>query len=360
MTIKPSKHGLRAMAAAKRNLHAQRTPLPPQPGRVEDAEETIANTRPPRGSGLVSRNGRIETIRYGQMTVTELRPVAFRLGVDKHRSMSKGELLNAILAAEDARERVAEAKVDITLSSGRTARTDQIDSAFDTPTQAASGTPSKSQVKFLRLADAAKDSGWTADSSLEGDSTVASTFRRGPEAISITWDNGVFRYETASYAVGDRVVRIRNVAHAKQLMGRSEDAAKQEVKRVESNRKFRKVSAVEGPTKSKVRFNPGLLSDAELIDQLLGKGITWTNNISGKLESAYVGRNPRNVRVVYASDGERAVQFCCPITGFRAFRVSSLRKVGVKVDLRTREPKPDAKVRRPRKANQEKVQDSED
>jgi len=40
-TTTANKHGLRAAATERRNRHAQRTPLPPKPGVVEDAQEVI-------------------------------------------------------------------------------------------------------------------------------------------------------------------------------------------------------------------------------------------------------------------------------------------------------------------------------
>lgn len=42
VTTNASKHGLRAAAKERSNRHAQRTPLPPKPGVIEDAREVIA------------------------------------------------------------------------------------------------------------------------------------------------------------------------------------------------------------------------------------------------------------------------------------------------------------------------------
>lgn len=362
MTNTATRHGLRKAAAEKRDRHAQRTPLPPRPGQVQDAKDAIAESRPPAGSGRVARNGKVEEVRYGTMTQSELLGCARALGLNPRQSAAKGKLLSMLLEAEreflatvneERSERRSNAKVVSTLRSGRTAQTDRIDDAFSQPAAAAPRkvAPSNQESnKGVRKAAAlaAEALGWEPTTTTSGDTTEI-VLVRGIETVQITWNSGVFAYETAHYAAADRVIKIRNVSHAKQLLARTPQQAEADVKRVVANKTFRRRPAEAGPKRS-MAFEPDALQDGELVERLLGKGITWTNRISNSTESAYVSRDPRKVRLTEFA-GERVIHWCCPITGFRAARVAALVKVGAKVDLRTRMATPDeAPVKRTKKA----------
>lgn len=68
MTTVANKHGLRKAANDRRNRHAQRTPLPPRPGQVEEAREAIAEAKEATATGGKSQS----------------KAEAFRAEVEKH------------------------------------------------------------------------------------------------------------------------------------------------------------------------------------------------------------------------------------------------------------------------------------
>jgi hypothetical protein len=131
MTTNVPKGAGRATATAKRNKHAQRTPLPPQKGSpgfqaIEAAscaggEEAHyahleANSECPwdHASDRVVEEARAVTPDpapekpMGEKTVGELRKQASGLGVENYKILRKGDLLNAILLAERAKSKTAE------------------------------------------------------------------------------------------------------------------------------------------------------------------------------------------------------------------------------------------------------------
>lgn len=56
MTTQANKHGLRAAAAERSKKHAQRTPLPPKAGKIEDAKEAIAEAASSTAAASSSRS----------------------------------------------------------------------------------------------------------------------------------------------------------------------------------------------------------------------------------------------------------------------------------------------------------------
>lgn len=179
-------------------------------------------------------------------------------------------------------------------------------------------------AKAKAFADFCRTSGWEVFTSLEGDLAEV-TARRGVEAIHQAWVNGVYHNESATYTVSDRTVSTRNIAAAKRLAERSPEDAKAELDRVASNRAFRRRDTT--PSKMRLPFDPETATEREVIDALLGKGVAWHNRFRQVPETAMVGRDPRSVRVE-EQNGQRVVLFCCPATGFRAFRLSALTRVG--------------------------------
>ena len=352
MVNTPNKHGLRAAAEQRTARHAQRTLLSPRPRprAVEDANE-LARCR--------------------QMATADLRAIAFKLGIEGYRSMSKGKLLDAILAHESARpvvqqsvatkERRAQAKADDTMSSGMDRVTNGVECAFQMKAGAPKDVDPRGGAKAASLYDKIASFGWMQNTS--GDVNVANiVFTRGTEVVQITWIKGVFQYEGASYCIGDRITKIRNASHAAKLMARPTEEAESEVKRIAENKKPRERKEGDGSEErqflsKKLSFDTEQISDKDLVNLLLGKGVRWRNAISDGVESAYVGRSSEQVRVIRMLDGDRVFQFCCPATGFRAFRLSALLRVSAKVDLRTREasPSPSPSTSTPRAKQLKKV-----
>lgn len=192
--------------------------------------------------------------------------------------------------------------------------------------------PSAESAKSDRKAEAfAADVaplGWTTRYYRQGTRTEAITSRgtgSAEETIYQQWDSGVYQMP-ATYTYGPRTVMVRNASAAKQLAGRAATVAAAEFEKVVANRSFRRSSPTEVRT-TRLPFDPALATDAEVISALLGKGVKWTNRISNGSESAIIGRESSRVHITEFA-GDRVVRFCCPVSGFRAFRLGDLLAVG--------------------------------
>jgi hypothetical protein len=188
-----------------------------------------------------------------------------------------------------------------------------------TPTEA-----TKSGAKALAFQRAVAEFGWSCEFNMQGEVTeVVAT--RGIEVLFQSWHGGVYQHP-ATYTVGDRTVLTRNASHAKQYASRPPVEAEAELKRVAENKAF-KPREVVPVRKARLPFDPALATDIEIIERIAGKAIKWHNRFTESEESATVGQDPKRIRIE-EQGGERVVLFCCPNSGFRAFRVSALRAVG--------------------------------
>lgn len=261
-TIVPKGAG-RASAAARTNKHAQRTPLPPRKGQVEEAKEVIA---------------------YGEMTRPQLLVEAERLGFSPSASISKGKLLEAILQAERDHRAAARAEAEKAPKKGPSA-------AVQAPK---AETKSEAKAEAFRLAAVAL--GWKVVDRKDEGERVDLTVKRGEEAIDIAWDSGVFQYP-CHHSLKGRTIQLRNASHAKQKMAVSPEQAEEEASRVvtrHASAESRKPGA-ERP-KRRLPFDPELATDEEILDAVHGKKIVWTNGISGADYSDRVPV-PKEVRV---------------------------------------------------------------
>lgn len=302
MTTTANKHGLRKAAQDRTSKHAQRTPLPPRAGQVEAATEPV------------------EGQQYGTMTQPELRKVAKKLGIQSTMDAPKGKLLSAILNKE---KQLAAAKKEEAPAPVK-----------ESPKAAPSG--SKSWPKAEAVKKAITPHGWTVECEEHDGDTVELTATRKDEVLWICWSYGVLTTSPMpTYTIADRTIKLRNASALKQHAARSPEAGEKELEKVRSNTYFRKKPTE--PKRTKLPFDPGTATDAEVIDALLGKAVAWHNSLSQNTETAQIGRNARKVALV-ERDGDRILKFCCPATGFRAFRLSALTKVGgrVKADSATR------------------------
>lgn len=244
MTTKANKHGLRAAAAERSNRHAQRTPLPPRKGDIDDAKEVLA-----AGAALVAGDG-----------------------------------------------------PDV-----------------------------KSWGKARTFADLAVACGWEGSVEPRGDA-VELNATRGSETIVQAWRGGVWQYDASVYAFGDRTTRPRNASGATKLLNRTPDEAAAEMSKVAANRSFRKAEpkdlAVTLETAQKtLPFDPALATDAEIMAMVSGKSIVWFNRLSRKEEAGIVGRG-RQLKMTFNESGDRVLNFCCPVTGYRSLLVTAILKVG--------------------------------
>lgn len=295
MTTKASKFGLRKAAQERTSRHAQRTPLPPRAGQVEAASEPV------------------EGQEYGKMTQPELRRAAKKLGIQSTMDAPKGKLLSAILAKE---KQLAAARADEKPAKKKAEPEPKTKAIKD----------SKSWPKAEAVMKAVEPHGWTCEHEVHDGDNIEVTAVRGDEVLWISWTAGVLTSSPMpTYTIADRTVKLRNASALKQYASRKPEAGVKELEKVRSNTFFRKKPTE--PKKHKLPFDPATATDTEVIDALLGKAVAWHNSLSQNSEAAQIGRNPRKVSIA-EHQGDRIVKFCCPETGFRAFRLSALTKVG--------------------------------
>lgn len=253
---------------ARTNRHAQRTPLPPKGTEIEDARAVIAEATEGR-----KRTGKAASV-----------------------------------AAPAPASRPAPA------------------GPFPTPDTG----DSKSWPKAIAFRDAVSALGWSTSVGHPQDGAeidlVECTAQRGDEYLYISWKAGALQHPV-TYTIDTRTVKMRNASQAKQYAARSPEEAAKELSKVTSNRAFRKKEPSVKPNVRALPFDPGLATDEEVVTALLGKSVAWINRISNGVESATLGRDVKRVRIE-EKEGGRQVLFCCPSTGFRAFRLADLVKVG--------------------------------
>lgn len=348
----------RPAATAKSNRHAQRTSLPPRPGVVEEALDSLSlgelrQLALDRGFSTGTKGGKREIIdllrKYPngprgkrtaddavpdadieEMSVPELRKYARELRIEPMPGTRSG-LLRAIRTAGTApepagpRERVTPKAASP--SAGRTAAA--------TPQRTATGAPqkragmTKSDEKAYAYVSKIEELGWTTSVERhvpEGITEV--TARRGDEILWISWTHGAMtNVPKPSYTVADRTVQIRNASECLKYAARARAEADQELEKVRTNRFFRR--RPQEPKRSNLPFDPESASDRDIIDAIAGKTVHWHNSLTQGTEIAIMNLDPRRIEIeMSARDGERIVKFCCPHTGYRAFRLSALTKIG--------------------------------
>lgn len=326
MTTTANKRGLRAAAAERTAKHAQKTILPARSGVVEEARKVHAE----------------EPVRYGEMTVEQLRAVARKLLVVGARSMRKGQLLDAIWRAEQAAakaqtpERVkrAAAKVDAALKPTKTEAA--IDCAFQTEPATVvainKALDAKSGAKAEAFVGEALRLGWTATAMFPGNriDTVTVHAKRGEESIDIEWIGGVFQDNCTYHHAGRTAIKLRNASAAKQRMAIEPAKANEEAQKVTAHKSVRPRAEKTTSVARSLPFTEASL-DQEVLDAVYGKRITWTNGTSGAQEEDHVpapaqSRKPKNVTRMSEGPRGRTLEFI-GVTGFRSVLVSAIVRV---------------------------------
>lgn len=174
--------------------------------------------------------------------------------------------------------------------------------------------------------------GWAVAVQVE-DGYAELTATRGTETIHQAWMNGVYHNDSASYTIGDRTVKTRNVAEALRWAARTPEAAEAEFAKVGANTSFRR-KAVE-PERKALPFDPKTETDEGVAVALSAATVTWHNRFSQLEETALMPLDARRIRIE-EQHGERVVLFCCSLNGFRAFRLSDLTSVRVGGSVRRR------------------------
>lgn len=337
----------RPAATATRNRHAQRTPLPPKPG--SPGAEAIAEAKiPQRAKQRENFENALEADRkgYGAMTVADLRKVAKSLGVVGYSLMAKGALLTAILEAE----RASDAKVlaEYQEHAGKIdAMTDDEEADDETTPVEPNKIDQSRQADLAKMAEAAPQTkswqkalafrgsvaalGWSTSCDFapdgEPEDIVEVMAQREDEHLWISWTGGAMTLQPMpSYTISDRTIKLKNASACLKYAARDPKAAHDELGKVVSNKAFRRKA--ETPKKARIPFDIGLATDEEVIAALAGHSVDWYNSISGAMESGVLGRDAHRIKIQALDGGDRIVKFCCYATGFRAFRLSALTRVG--------------------------------
>ncbi len=370
MTTNVPKGAGRATATAKRNKHAQRTPLPPKAGSA--GAKAIAAAKCPGGeeahyshldandecpwcdmdpeTGEVAEVAASNLIHaevielkgkpYGEMTVAELRKVAQSLMVSGYKAMRRADLLNAILEAEKAVSanakrfegrdlaaevfQVAEKSKPATPARQPEAKVIESDCSGDPNVPVTEG-QAKSLAKAEAFLLAAAALGWAEYArSAPDQETYGVIVGREEERIAISWLNGVFIGEECYHSHPARTPRkVINASAAKKIMAIPPAQADEEARKVSAHKASRprreKGAAATTAGRKALPFDPETATDEEVLGAVTGKRLTWTNEVSGTIEDAYVTGTPS----IQPGKSGRSIRFTS-MTGFRSVRVSSI------------------------------------
>lgn len=301
MTATASKTGLRAAAKARTAKAAQRTPLP--------SELELPKGVTPEMMTVVEKIAKLQA-----MTLPQLRAYAREWAPALAGISKKADLQAALIKDVHARNPLPTPK-----KATRAKKTAE-------PKPELKEYEPKGKAKAVKLRDELIPHGWAGEMLAPTTETVELILRRGSlESLHISWINGVFQYESASHQVADRVVKIRNVSQARQLAVRPPSAASEDLARVASNKAFKRAEA---PKVRRVQlpFDPNLATDAEVSAAILGRKVKWINRLTNHEEEAWITRDAKRLRIEEQA-GSRVILFCCPVAGFRAFRVEALTSV---------------------------------
>lgn len=320
MTTTANKHGLRAAAAARREKHAQRNP---QPSRHTTAVIN-AHVQSAQDSETAMERA-LDGTAYARMTVAELRARLDALTGGKAASrLTKAQLIGYILEAESAKAKAEAESAEIIEALDR----------GDEPTlpEGAHGHEAepKGHAKAARIINALRSYGWGMEvQSGPAGRTIAILTRRS-ETLTVVWDSGVFNYDETAHAVGDRVVKVRNVSAAIKMGSRPAAEAEKDLERVVRNRTFNKAKVREAgePVRRKLPFDAETVTEAELNAILAGKTLEWTNRITRGTETATV--TDRSAKFFKITDGPagRTLHFVSKEEGFKACRLADIIRVG--------------------------------
>lgn len=316
MTTTANKQGLRAAGNARTNKAAQRTALPPRAGAVAEAVAAICTC-----GGNEAEDGKILIHSH----TCPLKPKAPR--APRKTAAQKAAEAEALTAAHEARIAAGQEK-----ARAKRAAEDAAEAAQVAPTETEAPTAPSGPTKADKHVAGFETHGWTVTLQQDGP-WVELIARRGSETIHQGWLDGVYDHDrSGTYVIGDRSVKTRNLAEARRFAARDSKAAAAEFAKVVTNKAFRK-REVAAPAVKGLPFDPELSRDEDILSALEGGKVTWHNRIARSEETAVVPKGGRFtvMSVTPETDevpAERVVLFCCPNSGFRAFRVADIRKIG--------------------------------
>jgi hypothetical protein len=334
MTTTTVKRGAGRPAHSERvNRHAQRTPLPPKPGAIEDAREAIAEAT----AGICPKEGCHRLVdhkgRCGYPTRAEQKVIA----ADPEIALKPIARIVGAMEPEMGFQQEIDAQDAATPSLGDDLRLatpvepNEIETRSQTGLQTEPERPgaTKSWGKAVAFRDEVRKLGWMADAGTAPDGAeediVEVLASRGDEHLYIAWKAGGLQHPV-TYTIETRTIKMRNASQAKQYAARTVETASRELGKVATNKAF-KPKATE-PQRSRLPFDPSLATDEEVITALLGKTVAWHNKHREAVETGIMGRDAKRIKIKEVEGGERTVEFCCASGGFRAFHLSALTRVG--------------------------------
>lgn len=233
----------------------------------------------------------------------------------------KGHAANVALAQEAVAERVPVKRA------ARAAKAAPVKAA-PPPAPAVKAKPTKA-TKASIYATELTQLGWTpVVTQTDGLTELIAT--RGTEAIYLAWMQEALVGGVSTYTMGDHTIKVRNAAEAMRIAAVKPDEAAAKHSSLPGTRPFAERQA--SPAARHIPFDPETASDAQVVDALEARAISWHNSYGGRVETATVG-NAKQISVVRHPEGHRIVSFVDPQNGYRAFRLDRLVNVGRRVDL---------------------------
>lgn len=147
----------------------------------------------------------------------------------------------------------------------------------------------KSNLKAHAFMDDAIAAGWSASEDWPGEDRWVVEVTRGQEKIVIEWQDGVF-VDSCEYSHAGRTpIKLRNASAAKKRLTVPPAVAAEEAQKVSAHKVAQAPRAVRSPgtVRGALPFSEASL-DADVIEVLGGRRITWLNTISGTEEEDQV------------------------------------------------------------------------
>lgn len=185
-------------------------------------------------------------------------------------------------------------------------------------------------AKALELAETARSLGWEPEVTGLDANTVQFRATRGIEAVEVRWLNGRCMVGS-TYQCGSRTVKIKNASAAKTQMSVPEDEAVKHSNAVVTRSAIRSRHSDDDdgtPKRIPLPFNAETSTDEEVIAAVIGKTITWRNNVTKELDSAQVmDRVPQKQLRIDIKHNRRILTFCAERGPFRSVYLDKILSV---------------------------------
>lgn len=285
----------REYARQKTSRHAQRTPLPPRPGQVAEAQEAIEMAKKVLDGAKIpkQRQPQAETWEDKYAHASDLISGWIEQGqeLDEIEKAQRKQRKKARKAEEAKREQeAAEAAAQEKLEAERAAlkarkKGGKKGGKSKRAAAESSGPTGDTHPKAQAFYADARGLGWAvACTSAAGQDTV--TAARGQEAISLTWVNGALAAAPLYTRADGSQGKLRNASDCRHTMALP--ALSAEALLARATVRARTAAPSQRQPKRSFVFNPGELTDAELTEAMQSRKVVWLNRISGAEETEFV------------------------------------------------------------------------